>query len=353
MKPFYVLTIILLALSTVILHSFISILLTAGIISYVSYPFHKRVYKIMKKKAISAFITTLSIIIVLSIPTMVAVSALLNESPGAYRTVSGIHDSVEQFLLTDSEQCGGNSVCELLKGFVDRVGLSDSHLAGLITDSLEVASSRIVNELVSSVTSSLVPFMIGIFISVFLTYYLLKDGSGLVDYAKSILPINAEDQTKLIRRFNEVTYAVVYGNVIVAIVQGILTSIGFFIFGVPSPILWGVVAIFASLIPFLGTYVVWLPAAVLLMIEGYSSGNGTSFLLAIGLFFYGLLIISGVDNVLKPRIIGGRAKLHPALVLLGVIGGLSVFGIIGIIIGPVVIALTKTTIQMMAHQKDV
>lgn len=319
---------------------------------------HRWIYKKIRKKAFSALITTFLIILVISIPTAVAITALANEVSNAYNTIfgegedePGIYDSLEKFLLTDAEQCGGNSVCELLKGFTKNTGLTDSKFTISILESLEETGREIIRNSASDVRT-FPKFLFSVFISVFLTYYLLKDGRRLINYAKSILPIKPEDQTTLTRRFNEVTYAVVYGNVIVAIVQGMLTSIGFFIFGVPSPFLWGIVTIFASLIPFLGTYVIWLPAAVFLMIEGYSSGNGMTFLFAIGLFFYGLLIISGVDNILKPKIIGGRANLHPALVLLGVIGGLSAFGLIGIIIGPVIIALATTTIQMMAHQRN-
>ena len=351
-KPFYVLAVALLSLSILILHPFINVLLTAGIISYVSYPLHRWIYKTMRKKAISALVTTSIIVLIISIPSTFAITALLNEIPGVYGEAFKIHNSLDQFLLTDTEQCGGNSVCEFLKGFVNDTGLTDSRFASLISDAIEQAIRNVIRE-AASYLASFPYLMAGVFISLFLTYYLLKDGSRMVSYARSILPIKTEDQTTLIRRFNEVTYAVVYGNVIVAIVQGMLTSIGFFIFGVPSPILWGIVTVFASLIPFLGTYVVWLPAAVFLMVQGYSSGNGLGFLLAVGLFFYGMLIISGVDNILKPKIIGGRANLHPALVLLGVIGGLSAFGLIGIIIGPVIIALATTTVQMMAHQRNV
>ena len=351
-KPFYVLAVALLSLSILILHPFINVLLTAGIISYISYPLHRWIYKTMRKKAISALVTTSIIVLIISIPSTFAITALLNEIPGVYGEAFKIHNSLDQFLLTDTEQCGGNSVCEFLKGFVNDTGLTDSRFASLISDAIEQAIRNVIRE-AASYLASFPYLMAGVFISLFLTYYLLKDGSRMVSYARSILPIKTEDQTTLIRRFNEVTYAVVYGNVIVAIVQGMLTSIGFFIFGVPSPILWGIVTVFASLIPFLGTYVVWLPAAVFLMVQGYSSGNGLGFLLAVGLFFYGMLIISGVDNILKPKIIGGRANLHPALVLLGVIGGLSAFGLIGIIIGPVIIALATTTVQMMAHQRNV
>ena len=184
-----------------------------------------------------------------------------------------------------------------------------------------------------------------------MTYYFLKDGNKLLAYAKSIIPIKSSHVNVLLKRFNDVTYAVVYGNVVVAVVQGILTCLGFFIFGVQSPLIWGIVTLFTSLIPFLGAVVVWLPASIFLIVAGYSSGDGLTLLRGIGLLLFGLLFISSIDNILKPRLIGGRANLHPALVLLGVIGGLSALGIIGLVIGPVLIALAATTITIASRSK--
>ena len=287
------------------------------------------------------------ILLMISIPALFAINTLYNEVRFIYSKVSEVHILVNQALKADADNCQGNRVCEILKSVTNE----NPEITARLWESLGEATATItkgVQELILDVPA----VFIGIFTSLFITYYLVKDGGQLVNYAKSILPIKPDDQNKLIKRFSEVTYAVVYGNVIVALLQGMLTSVGFFVFGVPSPFVWGIITVFTSLIPFLGTYVIWLPASVFLMIEAYNAGDGIGFLLGIGLLLYGFLIISSIDNILKPKIIGGRANLHPVLVLLGVIGGLSVFGLIGIIVGPVIIAMTTTTIQMMAHQKD-
>ena len=165
------------------------------------------------------------------------------------------------------------------------------------------------------------------------------------------MPFDSAHVNLITKRFNEVTYAVVYGNVVVAVIQGGLTALGFLMFSAPSPIIWGLVTIFTSLIPFLGAVVVWLPASIILVVSGYTSGDGLMILRGVGLFLFGIFFISSIDNILKPRLIGGRANLHPALVLVGVIGGISALGVIGLIIGPVLVALATTVISIASKSK--
>jgi predicted PurR-regulated permease PerM len=338
----YVVVIILAVLAFLILKPFLSTILMAVVMSYVSYPLYKWLNNKLHRKTIAALITTLVIVLVITIPTVFALNALSKEIFAGYLTA-------KQYLAagTNTLKCESNAVCALLRG----IGLAEPNLNNFFTDSLGKATASIFNTLTSYVIS-LPKIMANIFIAIFLTYYFLKDGTKLVDYAKSLLPIKGSNLELLFKRFNDVTYAVVYGNVVVAVMQGILTTIGFFLFGITSPLIWGIVTIFTSLIPFLGAYIVWLPAAIFLLVAGYSSGESLALIKGVGLLIYGFVLISGIDNVLKPRIIGGRANLHPALVLIGVIGGLTAVGIIGIIIGPVVIALAATIIQIVSRQKS-
>tara|TARA_Y100000310_G_scaffold229168_1_gene231559 strand:+ start:38632 stop:39762 length:1131 start_codon:yes stop_codon:yes gene_type:complete len=341
-KPIYAIVIFLTFLALTILKPFISTILTAIVMSYVSYPLYKWLNDRLGKKSVSALITVSVIVLILTVPAVFAINALSKEIFAGYLIA-------KQYLASGAStiSCDGNFLC----GFLRSIGLSEPSFTNFISDSLGKATATIFNTLTNYLIS-LPKTMANIFIAIFLTYYLLKDGRKLVAYAKSIIPLKAVNQNVILKRFNEVTYAVVYGNVIVAVLQGILTSIGFFLFGVPSPLIWGIVTMFTSLIPFLGAFVVWLPASLFLVVAGYSSGEGTVLLRGLGLLLYGFFLISSVDNILKPRIIGGRANLHPALVLLGVISGLAALGVVGIIIGPVIIALAATIIQIASRQKS-
>ena len=148
----------------------------------------------------------------------------------------------------------------------------------------------------------------------------------------------------------EVIFATVYGVIIVAIIQGIVGTIGFIIFDVPSPILLGLLLTFAALIPFVGTALVWLPASALVFLNGYLNADTTMIGKGIGLFLYGALVISLIDNLIRPKIISKEAKLHPVLILLGLFGGIRVLGPIGMVVGPLVLALLVSFVDI--YQRD-
>ncbi len=342
-KPAYVFFVAFAFLAVVILKSFISPILGAIVLSYVTYPIYKWLSIKLNRKTVSAILTIALILILITIPVIFAANALSKEIFVGYLMVKKYLVSVPE-----AAKCGANAVC----GILNALGFSEPSFITFFSDSLGKATALVFNSLTAYLIS-LPRIIVNLFISVFLTYYLLKDGDKLTSYVKSVLPIKPVNQDLFIRRFNDVTFAVVYGNIIVAVIQGILTSLGFFLLGVPSPLVWGIVTVLTSLIPFLGAYVVWLPAAILLIASGNSAGDGGMVLRGVILIFYGFFLISSVDNILKPKLIGSRANLHPALVLLGVMGGLATFGVIGIIIGPVIIALAASIIEMVSRQSPV
>jgi len=186
---------------------------------------------------------------------------------------------------------------------------------------------------------------------VFIMFFLLRDGKDIANKVKRLLPLKKHYQKRVFEKSKEVTFAVVYGHLSVALIQGALGGIGFLILGVSSPLLWGLVMAFAALIPFVGTPLVWLPVALFRIFNGFSTGNNSLLLNGILLFLYGALIVSTIDNFLKPKIIGDKAEVHPILVLLGVLGGLKLFGIIGIVIGPVILAIFKIAIRIYEEER--
>ena len=142
-------------------------------------------------------------------------------------------------------------------------------------------------------------------------------------------------------RTQEVIAATIYGVLVIAAVQGTLGTFIFWVLGLPSPLLWGVVMFFLAMIPMAGTFLVWAPAAIYLALTG-------AFLRSAILVAWGLLVIGTIDNFLSPRLVGHRARLHELLIFFGVLGGLQVFGVLGLVLGPVVVAVTLALIEM-AH----
>jgi len=161
-------------------------------------------------------------------------------------------------------------------------------------------------------------------------FYFLKDGDKIMNYFKELLPFKEEVKNKFITRFKEITTGVIYGSIVVGIVQGIIAGIGYYLFGIEGTFVLTLISIFLSILP-IGSWPVWIPLVLNLMYNG-ESGR------AIGLAFYGFFIISYVDNILKPYIVGNKIKLSPIIAVLGMLGGAMLFGFIGLFIGPIILS---------------
>ncbi|RMD57469.1 AI-2E family transporter, partial [Candidatus Woesearchaeota archaeon] len=194
-----------------------------------------------------------------------------------------------------------------------------------------------ITQKVSDIIISLPQIILALFVTLFTTYYTLTEGKKGVSRIARIIPLRVHHQEQVIKQFGDVTYALIYGSFIVALVQGTLGAFGFWIFGIKGFLWWGIATTLFALVPFVGTAIVWVPMSLFLTLSGYVQGEIGLIWRGFGLFLYGLFVISTVDNILKPLIIAGRAKVHPLLVLLGVLGGLATFGLIGLIVGPFVL----------------
>jgi predicted PurR-regulated permease PerM len=139
--------------------------------------------------------------------------------------------------------------------------------------------------------------------------------------------------------------ASVYGVLVIAVIQGILGGLAFWALGLPSPLLWGVVMIFLSMIPMAGSFVVWVPAAGYLGLSGHW---GKALILAV----WGTFVIGTVDNFLRPKLVGERTKLHELFIFFSVLGGLQVFGVIGLVLGPVIVAVTIALLDVLRQSDD-
>jgi predicted PurR-regulated permease PerM len=193
--------------------------------------------------------------------------------------------------------------------------------------------------------------MLDLFIVLFVMFFLFRDGEVFVDKIERIMPLKDKYRKHVFKKLNDMAYAVIYGSIIIAVIQGTLGGIGFLIFGLSSPLLWGIVMIFASLIPYVGSSIIWFPAALILIFDGYLNMETTLIIKGILLMIYGIFVVGTVDNILKPKIIGDRSGLHPVLVLLGVVGGLALLGFVGIIIGPIILAMLVTFIKIYEEEK--
>jgi predicted PurR-regulated permease PerM len=175
-------------------------------------------------------------------------------------------------------------------------------------------------------------------LALFILFFFFRDGDAMAGRVRGLIPLDPKRKTRLDQRLQEVTRAVVFGTVFTALAQGALLGVGFWITGVPSPVVFGVLAAVASFIPFVGTALVWVPAALYLMAQGVAWK--TIFLVA-----WSVAVVGSADNVLRPMLVSGKARMGTLTVFFGVLGGLAAFGFIGLFLGPVILALVLTLIE--------
>ena len=175
-------------------------------------------------------------------------------------------------------------------------------------------------------------------------YYLFRDHEKIIQLLPDFLPMERRQGEALLRRIQEVLNASMNGVLVIALIQGTLGGVMFWILGIPSSLLWGVAMVFLSLIPLLGTSIIWFPAALILLSKGY-------WIKCIILVFWGVAVIGMVDNILRPRLVGRKAHMHELLIFFSVMGGVKVFGVLGILLGPVVLSVAMGFIEVARTTK--
>ena len=181
---------------------------------------------------------------------------------------------------------------------------------------------------------------LGIFLM--MLFFMLRDGDQLREAVRGISPLTRGQETELMDHLTNTVKGVLQSMVVVPLAQGLVALLGFLAFGVPSPVLWSVMVVLASMIPLLGSPLAWVPACLYLLTQGREAA-------AIGLFAYGSLVIAGIDNVIKPLILKGAARIHTMLGFLSILGGLYAFGPKGLIAGPVVLSLVLSAYRIYRY----
>jgi predicted PurR-regulated permease PerM len=191
----------------------------------------------------------------------------------------------------------------------------------------------------TAVASNLFGFLIHFFLMMLTLFFLFRDGARLKEYLIQLLPVPSEQLEKVASKFHEMSRAIIAGNGLSGIVQGLLGGVGFSLFGLPSPFLWGTVIAFMAFLPIIGASFVYIPAAVILLVQG-KVGAGLGFLI------YNVIYSSTIEYLIKPRLIGQGMKMNSLLVFIGIIGGLKLFGIMGLVYGPLIITVFLTLAEI-------
>ncbi len=340
---FIVLFIALIVLVFFIIRPFIVVILTSMILAYIFFPLYKLINRKLRRKNLSALITISLAILIITIPLIFAMNALAKEARVNYLLIK------QRIFGDDIFQCENDTPFCMLSSQA-RKFLAEPQVKYYV----DTATQRATNFLVESISDFLfsIPAIIfNIFIMIFIMFFLFRDGAEMMKKLEDIILLRKLHRKRIIRKFDNVMHAVVFGHIVVSFIQGAVGALGLFILGVKSPILLGLLMALLAIIPIVGPPLVWLPIAVLMIFDGYLAESNWLIIKGIILILYGAFVIGLIDNLLKPKIIGDKAKVHPVLVLLGVLGGLAMFGFVGIVIGPVVLAVFMTFLQIYQQEK--
>lgn len=309
-----------------IVEPFLLTISLAGIFAIVLSPLYKKIlsYK-PEQKSVASLLTVFIAVVCMLIPLLFVTTQIFRESVDLYTSVTQSNSGKN--LVVSTIDNVGTMLEAILPGSKSILTAFSNNLDVYFKQGL----SWIIDNL-GSVVSGFSIWLLDIFIFFVALYYFLKDGSGLLKSLIKISPLDKDDMKTIFKRIHLSVNSVIKGNFSIAILQGALTAIGFSLFSVPNALLWGAVAVITALIPGVGTGIVLLPGVLYLFITDNIFGT-------IGLIIWGIIIVGLVDNLLRPKLVGEALSLHPLFILLAIIGGLFLFGPIGLFLGPIVMSL--------------
>jgi predicted PurR-regulated permease PerM len=300
-------------------------------------PVHRRFQALLKQhRSTAAFLTLLVIILTVLIPAWAILSAVVNEAASFYaRLQSGeINPAGALDWLRGS--------IPLVNDLLDRVGLTRQEIQGNLSSAAITVSQFIATQAVA-IGQNAVRFGAMFFLMVYVLFFFIRDGDHLVECIICALPLGDERERELFAKFAEVSRATVKGTLIIGLVQGFLGGTMFWVLGVEGAVFWGTVMVIMSLLPVVGASLVWAPAALILAANG-------EMMSALILVAFGVLVIGLIDNLLRPVLVGRDTRMPDYLVLLSTLGGLTLFGVSGFVIGPVIAALFLAVWVMFAKE---
>ena len=319
-------TVIVLYLCWLMLEPFVDVLLWGAVLAFVAWPVDRRLRRRGHSGAVSAAITTALVVLVILIPLTLATAAVVRQGAEA---ANALHEGVVKLLDPNGW------VFQKIDRYFDLDPIRDPKVLASKLGAIGGAVATRSLGLIGGVLGGIVQ----VFFVLFTLYYLLRDSDRIMPAIRGALPLTNEQTDTVFRRTSDVISASVNGVLVIAAIQGFLGMVAFLIVGLPSALLWGVVMFLLSTIPMAGAAVVWVPAAIYLVVTGHWGK-------AIFLAAWGTLVIGLIDNLLRPKLVGERAKLHELIIFFAVLGGLQVFGVLGLFVGPVVAAIALALVEV-------
>jgi predicted PurR-regulated permease PerM len=331
----------LLALATVaffgLLAEFVQPIFWAATLAILFYPVFMRFMRLTRQRSsVAALLTLIVICITVIIPSWFIATAVVSEAGAFYNRVQSGEVNPARVLEW------ARSSLPLMNDALDRLGITPEEIKTNLS-SLAVKGSQFVGSLAITAGQNAVRFTVMFFLMLYVLYFFLRDGDYLLQQIIHALPLGDDRERALFAKFAEVSRATVKGTLVIGLVQGALGGSIFYMLGIDNAVFWGAVMVVMSLLPVIGAGLVWGPAALFMLANQQYMDAG---ILAV----FGVLVIGLVDNLLRPRLVGRDTRMPDYLVLLSTLGGLTVFGASGFVIGPVIAALFLTLWVMFARE---
>lgn len=307
---------------------FLMALFLAGIFTALVHPLYRRLVACFRGREAVAALTTIVLIIALGLGPLSAFLGVVTTQ--AVRIGQQATPMMQRnFSNPDffAEHLGALPYYEQLKPYREQILVKAEQLVGTM-------SSAILNYL-QSATLATVHFVLMLLVMLYAMFFFLMDGEKLLNRMLYYLPLGDKDEQRMIDRFASVSRATLKGSAVIGVLQGGVAGVAFAVAGIEGAAFWGTVMSLMSILPGIGTAIVWLPASLILALQG-------QYWTALALLLFCGIVVSGIDSILRPRMVGKDTKLHELLIFLSTIGGITYFGILGFIIGPIIAALFVT-----------
>lgn len=312
----------------------------SAMLAILFYPLHSRILHRLRKRNLSALLSTLLVAVFIVCSTVFLGRALATGLRDIYQSMSNSGD-------------GGERLGIYLIHLLDRAVELISRYVPISVSDLRTATANQAEKWVAALLSmtagalgSFTALLANALAAFFILFFFLRDGKSILRRTAVLLPLRADQTRRLFARVRETLHATVYGMLTIAGLQGALTGMAFWVLGITSPALWAIVAALGALVPVIGTSLVLLPAISMLIFSGY-------WIKGLILLAWGLAIIHPIDNLLRPQLIGNRIKLPTLYLFFALLGGLKAFGALGLLIGPIILAITMALFQFLREEKRV
>ncbi len=312
----------------------------AALLAIVFYPLHLRLTRLLRgRSGLASFLFTTLVIMVVIVPTVLLTLLLANESVAVYQQSKELlKGEGAQELMNRLRASTPAKAWEIVMPLLESWNID---IAGVAVKAANAVSSFLVSQ-ATDFAKNLASVILNFFLTTFALFFFFRDGSRMVAALRNLVPMEAAHKDLILARLYDTVAAVVQGSLVTAATQGLLTGLGLWVLGVPFAVFLGCATAFLSLVPF-GTTIVWGSVAIYLAVSG-------SLWRALILALWGTLVVSMVDNVLRPLIIGGRAEIPTLLLFFGMLGGLQAYGFLGVFLAPAVIAILVAFVKIYQEQ---